>query len=61
MQFAQRFVLSLVATVGSIMLFTLIFSFFGISPSTYTPYMYFWTALVVLSLYLSPTPLSILA
>jgi hypothetical protein len=61
MHILQRAILSAIVTVGTIMVFTILFSFFGIPPTSYTPYMYFFVALVVLSLYLSPEPLSIIA
>jgi hypothetical protein len=61
MHLFHRAVLSAILTVGTVMVVTLILSFFGVPQSDYVPYMYFLVALVVLSLYLAPQPLSIIA
>jgi hypothetical protein len=48
------------ATVGIVVLLTMIFSFFGVPSYLYMPYIYFLVAVALFALILSPQPASIL-
>ena len=58
------YIKSALATVLLLVLTTLvvtaIMAFFGADPADYNPYMYFASAMVVLGLFLSPQPISMI-
>jgi hypothetical protein len=60
MEFVPRVLLALILVISGVMLCTTIFTFFGVAPHLYTPYMLYTVALVVLWLFLSPQPVSLI-
>jgi hypothetical protein len=58
MDYIKKVVLAMLVMVCLVAVVTTIMSFFGVTPAVYSPYMYFVTAMVVLGLFLSPTPIS---
>jgi hypothetical protein len=58
MDYIKKVVLAMLVMVCLVAVVTTIMSFFGVSTASYSPYMYFIIAMVVLGLFLSPTPIS---
>jgi hypothetical protein len=60
MDYIKKVVLAVLVMVCMVAVMTTIMSFFGVTPAAYSPYMYFMIAMVVLGLFLSPTPISMI-
>ena len=60
MDYIKKVVLAVLVMVCMVSVLTAIMSFFGVAPSSYSPYMYFLIAMVVLGVFLSPTPISMI-
>jgi hypothetical protein len=60
MDFVQRVLISLILTITTVILTTSILTFFGVPPHVFNPYMFYLVALVLLGLFLSPKPVSLL-
>jgi hypothetical protein len=60
MDYMKTVVAAVLAMVLTTLVVTTIMSFFGADPADYNPYMYFAAAMIALSLYLSPQPISMI-
>jgi len=60
MEFIPRTLLAIIVIIASVMLFTSILTFFGVPPHIFNPYMFYSIAMVVLWLFLSPEPVSLI-